>query len=85
MSKFYSNYRKEHNIYSDNETILREEAQNRIHKEHIRQAAGYTTGKHTGSKSVSRLKKNVTMGVRRLKHIYAQYAKAGVNGPVYNE
>ena len=85
MSKFYSNYRKEHETYNDSETILREEAANRIHKEHIRQAAGYTTGKHTGSKSASRLKKNVTMGVRRLKHIYAQYAKAGVNGPVYTE
>lgn len=85
MSKFYSNYRKEHVTYNDSETILNEEAQRRIHKEHIRQAASYTTGKHTGSKSASRLKKNVTMGVRRLKHIYAQYAKAGMNGPAYTE
>lgn len=85
MSKFYSNYRKNHTTYNDSETILREEDVHRIHKEHIRQAAGYTTGKHTGSKSTSRLKKNVSMGERRLKHIYTQYAKAGINGPVYTE
>lgn len=85
MSKFYSNYRKEHTTYNYSLAIPREEALNRIHKEHIRQAAGYTTGKHTGSKSISRLKKNVSMGVRRLKHIYAQYAKAGLNGPAYTE
>lgn len=85
MSNFYSNYRKEHVTWNDSSIIFNEEAQKRIHREHIRQAAGYTTGKHTGSKSASRLKKNVTMGVRRLKHIYAQYAKAGMNGPAYTE
>lgn len=36
MSRFYSNYRKEHTTYNDSKIILNEEAQNRIHKEHIR-------------------------------------------------
>ncbi len=85
MSKFYSNYRKEHVTYNNSETVINEEAAHRIHKEHIRQAAGYTTGKHTGSKSAFRLKTNTTMGIRRLKHIYAQYTKAGMNGPAYTE
>lgn len=81
MSNFYSKYRKEHVTFNDSSIILNEEAQKRIHREHIRQAAGFTTGKHTGSKSTIRLKKNVSIGIRRLKHIYAQYAKAGINGP----
>lgn len=81
MSNFYSKYRKEHIIFNDSSIILNEEAQKRIHREHIRQAAGFTTGKHTGSKSTIRLKKNVSIGIRRLKHIYTQYEKAGINGP----
>lgn len=81
MSNFYSNYRKENYYFNNSKIILNEEAQKRIHKEHIRQAAGFTTGKHTGSKSTIRLKKNVSIGIRRLKHIYTQYAKAGINCP----
>lgn len=65
--------------------IAREIALKEWRRQNLRQANGYTTGKHTGSKSGSRLNKNVTMGIRRLKHIYAQYAKAGLNGPAYTE
>jgi len=42
----------------------------RIEKEHIRQANGFTTGKHTGSKSKHRRAINVKLGTRMLKHQY---------------
>lgn len=73
MSKFYNNYRKNHTTYNDSETILREEEERRIHKEHIRQARMTTRGKHDGSKSKKRLLFNIHRGTSMIKNIISGY------------
>lgn len=75
MSRFYSNYRKNHTTYNDSVVILNEEHEREVHKEHIRQANMTTRGKHTGSKSKERLLFNIHRGQRMIQGIMSGYAE----------
>lgn len=73
MSRFYSNYRKNHTTWNDSPTIVNEECNREIHKMHIMQANSITNGKHTGSKSLKKLMFNIHRATSTIKHIYSRY------------
>lgn len=73
MSKFYSNYRKEHTTWNDSPTIVNEERNREVHKMHIMQANMITRGKHTGSKSLKKLLFNAHRATSVINHLYSGY------------
>ena len=75
MSKFYNRYLENNGVAEANKPafIQRENRIREIDREHMRQANTTTRGKHTGSKSYSKIMYNVHRAISVIKALYSGY------------